>query len=192
MLIHSSVFPIGSGHITDDLATCLKTDIDTAEKIKVEFGSCFKALQKGRRIDKKIKIKPFRKEIEINGENEELVLSTKKLTEIIEARVSDILDLANKDLKKISRQGLLPAGIVLTGGGSKMPGIVGLTKKELKLPCRIGISQEIPAFQEDPALSTLYGLAIEADDDMEGSEEPLWISGRIRDKIKRVLRVFIP
>jgi cell division protein FtsA len=191
MLIHSSVFPIGSGHITDDLATCLKTDIDTAEKIKIEFGSCFNALGKTKRIDKKIKIKPFRKEIEIGDENEELVLSTKKLTEIIEARVSDIFDLANKDLKKIARQGLLPAGIILTGGGAKMPGIIGLTKKELKLPCRIGISKEIPAFQEDPALSTLYGLVLEADE-IEGEEGSVWAPGGIKDKLKRVLRVFIP
>ncbi|MEA3344176.1 MAG: cell division protein FtsA [Patescibacteria group bacterium] len=192
MIIHSSVFPIGSGHITDDLATCLKTDIDTAEKIKIEFGSCFNVSQKSKRTDKKIKIKPFRKEIEIGNEDEELVISTNKLTQIIEARVSDILDLTNKELKKISRQELLPAGIILTGGGSKMPGIVGLTKKELKLPCRIGVSQEIPAFQEDPALSALYGLALEADDDMEVGGEPSWVSGRIKDKIKRVLRVFIP
>ena len=192
MLIHSSVFPIGSGHITDDLATCLKTDIDTAEKIKVEFGSCSNSSRRPNRADKKIKIKPFRKDIGMGNEDEELIISTKKLTEIIEARVSDILDLTNKELKKISRQGLLPAGVILTGGGSKMPGILGLTKKELKLPCRIGISQEIPAFQEDPALSTLYGLALEANDDMEREEEPSWVSGRVKDKIKRILRVFIP
>ncbi|MBZ9577494.1 cell division protein FtsA [Patescibacteria group bacterium] len=177
-LIHTAVFPIGSGHITGDIAICLKTDIDTAEKIKLEFGSCLASSKE----KKKIKIE----------QEEPLIFSKKALADIIEARVSEIFAISNKELKKISRQRLLPAGVVLTGGGAKLPGIRELTKKELKLPCRIGVSQVSPAFQEDPSLSTLYGLILEGVDSEE--EQGNFPSSRkgIKNKLKKIFRVFIP
>lgn len=177
-LIHTAIFPVGSGHITSDIAICLKTDIDTAEKIKLEFGSC----QTSSKEKKKIKIE---------GE-ESLIFSRKALTDIIDARVSDIFDLTNKELKKISRQKLLPAGVVLTGGGAKLPGIRDLAKKELKLPCRIGVSQISPAFQEDPSLSTLYGLILEGIDLEEGQGNFPSFGKRIIEKLKKIFKVFIP
>ena len=190
-LIHTAIFPVGSGHITDDIATCLKTDIDTAERIKLEFGSCSRFSQKSKKTEKKIRIEPLRKDIDLGGEEDPLIFSSKRLTEIIEARVSDIFDLTNKELKKISCQGLLPAGVVLIGGGVKMPGIIGLAKKELKLPCRIGVAKEIPAFQEDPALSTLYGLILKGSDLEEEEKSSVGVAG-MKDKFKRILKVFIP
>jgi len=177
-LIHAAVFPIGSGHITSDIAICLKTDIDTAEKIKLEFGNCLASSKE-------------KKKIKIEGE-ELLIFSKKALTDIIEARVSEIFAISNKELKKISRQRLLPAGIVLTGGGAKLPGIKELAKKELKLPCRIGVSQISPAFQEDPSLSALYGLILEGvDSEEEQGNFPNPGKG-IRNKLKKMLRMFIP
>ncbi len=177
-LIHTAVFPIGSGHITSDIAICLKTDIDTAEKIKLEFGNCL--------VPSKDK-----KKIRIEGE-EPLIFSKKALKDIIEARVSEIFAISNKELKKISRQRLLPAGVVLTGGGAKLPGIKELAKKELKLPCRIGVSQISPAFQEDPSLSSLYGLILEGvDSEEEQGNFPNPGKG-IRNKLKKMFRMFIP
>jgi len=171
-LIHAAVFPFGSGHITGDIAICLKTDIDTAEKIKLEFGTVHYIKKKA---EKKIKI---------DGE-EPIVFSRKELADIIEARVLEVFDLVNKELKKISRQGRLPAGIVLTGGGARLPGIKEIAKKELKLPCRIGIAQEFPNFQADPSLSTLYGLILEGLDLEEEGSKP-------RNILRKILRIFIP
>jgi len=180
-LIHTAIFPIGSGHITSDIAILLKTDIDTAEKIKLEFGFC-KSLSKS----------SSKKKIKITGE-ELLEFSQKMLVDIVGARVSEIFAIANKELRKISRQEVLPAGIVLTGGGAKLPGIKDLAKKELKLPCRIGVSQISPGFQEDSGLSTLYGLILEGVD-LEESEEGNFPSfwKRIAEKLKKLLRVFKP
>ncbi len=174
-LIHVAVFPVGSAHITSDIAICLKTDIDTAEKIKLEFGSC-KTLcsKKANKGEKKIKI----------GAEEPIVFSRKELTDIIEARVSEVFDLVNKELKKISRQARLPAGVVLTGGGARLPGIKELAKKELRLPCRIGVAQGSPSFQAEPSLSTLYGLILEGLDLDEGPKP--------RNILKKILRLFIP
>lgn len=182
-LIHTAIFPVGSGHITSDIAICLKTDIDTAEKIKLEFGSCkaiYQNHQKSKKSDKKIKIE---------GE-ESLVFSKKELSDIIEARVSEIFSLVDKELKKISRQRLLPAGIVLTGGGAKLPGIKDLARRELKLPCRIGVSRVFAGFQADPSLSTLCGLIIEGADLEEEQEN--FSNSNIWGKLRKIFRIFIP
>jgi len=117
-LIHTAVFPIGSAHITQDIAIGLQTDIDVAEKIKKQFGTC---ILTGKGKNKKEKI--------LSSQNSPLVFSRKMLTRIIEARVSEIFNLVQKEIKKISPQPLLPAGLVLTGGGAKIPRIVELAKK---------------------------------------------------------------
>lgn len=184
-LIHLAIFPVGSGHITNDIAICLKTDIDIAERIKIEFGTCRNSSSLGNKSSKNAK------KIKIEGE-EPLVFSKKTLVDIIEARVSEIFDLVNKELKKISRQKLLPAGIVLTGGGAKLPGIRELAKKELKLPCRIGVPRGFPPFQEDPSLSTLCGLILEGGDSEEEQRTFPGFGKGIGSRLKRIFRIFIP
>ncbi|MEK7607563.1 MAG: cell division protein FtsA [Patescibacteria group bacterium] len=87
--------------------------------------------------------------------------SQKKLDEIIHARVSDIFDLIEAHLKKIDRNGLLPAGIVITGGGSNLPFIEDMAKSALKLPARIGtLSVNGKDNIKDSTWSVAYGLSI--------------------------------
>lgn len=177
-LIHTAVFPFGGNHITNDIAIGLRCDVNLAEKIKKEFGSCLF------RRDKKEKYK--RDKIKISGS---LSFSRRILVGIIEARVSEIFEQINKELKKISRQKLLPAGIVLVGGSAKLPGIVDLAKKELKLPCRIGKLEGFIGLEEDPCLAVVCGLVmagIDSGRDLGGFGEG------IIDKIKRFFRIFVP
>lgn len=192
ILIHLAVFPVGSTHITNDLAIGLKTDIDIAERIKKEFGSC---LRKGG---------GSRKKIEIPQEENPLIFSQKMLVKIIEARISEIFDLIQEELKTAVPH-LLPAGVVITGGGAKLPKIVDLAKKELKLPCRIGIPQikesnSGPTFiglEEDPVFSAacglvLGGLDIEAESWTTGRSWFPSFGKRIGAKIKKIIKSFIP
>ena len=180
-LIHLITFPIGSANITNDIAICLKTDIDTAEKIKLEFGTCLPFSGKKRPAEKHIKIE----------REEPLNFSRKALVEIITARVSEIFEEVNKELKKISRKELLPAGIVLTGGGSNILKIKDFCKKELKLPCRIGKPQGFSSLQDDPSLSTVCGLILKGADIEEGAEFSTPGEG-ILGKLKKFFRIFIP
>ena len=86
----------------------------------------------------------------------------KKLDEIVSARLSDIFELIEAHLKKIGRNGLLPAGIVITGGGSGLNSIDDLAKAALKLPSRIGSIGNVDgksSFKDNP-LSVAYGLCI--------------------------------
>lgn len=197
-LIHAAVFPVGSGHITNDIAVCLKTDIDTAEKIKIEFGE-IKKQAKAAAETKRAKA-PLggisEKSITIDGGEEPLQFSAKLLSDIIEARISDIFDLCQKEFKKIEKS-VLPAGVVLTGGGAKIPGIKDLAKKELKLPVRIGLPIGINSFDEDPSLATVCGLALEGAY-LEGEENggrirpPSQALSKFKKGLKRAFRIFVP
>jgi len=109
--ISMEVFPIGSNDITNDIALGLKIPIEQAERIKIGLQN-----QAGGN-----KIQDFPR---------------KKLDEIVGARLSDIFELIEAHLKKIGRNGLLPAGIIITGGGSSISTIEDLAKSSLKLPSK--------------------------------------------------------
>ncbi len=107
--ISLEVFPIGSNDITNDIALGLQVSLDEAELIKTEFEYGATPIKHPR----------------------------KKLEDIITARLSDIFELISAHLKKIGKNGLLPAGIVITGGGSGITTIEDLAKAYLKLPTKI-------------------------------------------------------
>lgn len=179
-LIHIAVFPIGSERITNDLAIGLKTDVEVAEKIKKEFGSCLLLGNKKEKIHN----------------DEPIVFSHKMLVKIIEARVYQIFNLAKQEIKKISPKSLLPAGIVLTGGGVKLPKIIDLAKKELKLPVRLGLPKGLSGIAEDSAWSTAVGLVLSGIDLKKGENGGFWLAPVLTEgviaKIKKFLKNFIP
>jgi cell division protein FtsA len=184
-LIHLAIFPIGSANITNDIAIGLKTDVAIAEAIKKQHGTCmFSKSDKDKKDQSKKKIEVFDKSSSIS-------FTKKNLVDIIEPRVSEILDLVQKELKKIGRQELLPGGIVLTGGGAKIPRIKELTKETLKLACEIGTPKGIIGLQDDPALATVAGLALEGVD--SGSQEGiLGVAGNVGSVLKKIFRAFKP
>lgn len=185
-VIHMAILPCGSEHITNDLAIGLRTSIDTAEAIKKEFGSCLP-----KEIDK-------REEIDLSKfEADEQGVSRRKIAEIIEARLSEIFSMVDKELKKIGRSGKLPCGAVLVGGGVKVPGIVDLAKKELKLPTQIGFPENLPGLTDkvdDPSFATCEGLIIWGLNQRKqergfGAVTPL---GETVKKVKFWIRKFLP
>lgn len=177
-LIHAAVFPVGSEHITNDIAIGLRCEPEIAERIKKEFGTC--VAQKGRKTEKL--------ELE-DGTN--LTFSQRLLCHIIESRVKEIFQLVAKELRNISKQGDLPAGIILAGGGAKLPKIVEIAKKELKLPVKIGSAQGIFSPQDDPSLLEVMGLVLRAASFEEGFAGPRMASGFLK-KIKQIFQVFVP
>jgi cell division protein FtsA len=184
-LIHLVVFPIGSGNITNDIAIGLKTDVAIAESIKKQHGTCmFARTEKDKKDQSKKKIEVFDKSSSLN-------FTKKTLVDIIEPRVSEILDLVQKELRKIGKQEMLPGGVVITGGGAKIPRIKELTKETLKLACEIGIPEKVLGLQEDPSLATVAGLALEGVD-FEDEGGILGVAKGWSSKFKRMFRVFLP
>jgi len=186
-LIYTSVIPIGSNHITNDLAIALRTTLDVAEQIKLEHGSIGGVFKKDQ-IDLS----------ELMGE-EATAVSKKQIGEVVQARTAELMEMTTKELKKINKFSLLPGGAVLAGGGSKLPGFLNLAKEELKLPVRFGSIKEIDGVVnrvEDPSFTTAIGLAMwgmdrEFTENERQSRMPSSVSG-IFGKIKKIFKVFIP
>lgn len=149
--MHAGVIPIGGNHITNDVAIGFRTQVDIADRIKISHGSCLSSELPKR---ESIRLAEFIPE-------ETAIYSRKELGEIIEARLGDIFELLQKELKKISRVELLPSGVVLTGGTSQVPGILDFTKREMKLPVEIGKSldfQDMVSEEMFPPLAVVLGL----------------------------------
>lgn len=178
-VVHLASLPIGSANITNDIAIYFKTDIDVAERIKIESGSC---MYQG--SDKKEKID--------GGQDGSLVFSRKALGKIINARMTEIFREVQKEIKKSGKQNLLPAGVILTGGGSKLPKIVELAKKEFKLPCRLGKTENFSGADDDPSFSTACGLVMSSASFGEPQGRRYGQISDIKEKIARLFRVFIP
>ena len=152
--------------------------VKTAEKIKRDFGSLKASLSKS--SQEKIKIPETMTEF-----------SRKFLKDIVESRVGEIFDEVEKSLKKISRAEPLPSGIVLTGGGAKMPGIVEFARQRFKLPCRLAEFRAVKGLDE-MQFSTVLGLLLLGFDAAQG--EGGVSSGRsgFGKKIKKIFKVFSP
>lgn len=128
-LLHTSVFPVGAGHITNDLAVALKIPVGAAEKLKISYGY---ALAKEVAGKENVDLKKI--DINLKGSP-----SRRYIAEIIEARLTEICELINNELKLIGKAGRLPGGVVLAGGGAKLPGISELFRDELKISSQIGL-----------------------------------------------------
>ncbi len=188
-LLHTAVIPVGSGHITNDIAIGLRTSIETAEHVKLQYAYAIaRDVPKTEEIDLS-KIDP----------SEEESVSRHHLAEITEARLEEIFDLVSKELKKIGRDGQLPAGLVLTGAGSRLPGLVELAKKNLRLPVQIAIPANITTVidrVEDPSFATAVGLVIWANEYSEkgrSRKAPIrLLDGKAMDTVKKLFKRILP
>jgi cell division protein FtsA len=124
---HIAVIPMGGNHITNDLAIGLKTDLDIAELAKIKHAS----------------LKAVTGETSFVVRGEEVRFDRDMMRMIVEARVEEILEFADRELKRIHRSRKLPGGIVLTGGSSKLPGLADFAKEVLELPARVSTFKHI-------------------------------------------------
>lgn len=152
-VVHTAVIPIGSDHITSDIAIGLTTAIDIAEQVKLRYATCTP--------------EDVPKKDEINlaelGATEEEYFGRRFVADITEARVSEIFEHVDRELQKIDRSGMLPAGVVLTGGGAKLTGMVDAAKKNLRLPATLGTPIGITSVIDrtnDAGMSTAIGLVL--------------------------------
>ncbi len=148
---HTMVLGVGGNHITSDIAHGLHLPANQAEEIKLQHGF---ALESHVNSEEAFYIHPF-------GEENPVTINRQELAHIIEARVEEIFSLMMQEIKRSGYDGLLPAGVVLTGGVSALPGIRELAKKVLGMPVRvaqptglIGMVDQL----DSPAYATSVGL----------------------------------
>jgi cell division protein FtsA len=143
---HVAVLPMGGINITNDLAIGLKTDLDIAEMVKLQH-----AILQSPDYDK----------VTVVHDGQEHEFAKSDIHMIVEARVEELLEFVDKELKKIGRSRKLPGGAVIVGGTAKLPGLADFTKDKLQLPARIGILQPLQGLVDivdDPAYATAIGL----------------------------------
>jgi len=148
---HTNVLAVGGDHITSDIAHGLRLPITQAEEIKIKHGHAERdEVPSGESFS----VKPF-------GEEEPVEINRQELAHVIEARVEEIFSLVLQEIKRSGYDGLLPAGMVLTGGSSALPGIRALASQTLNLPVRIAMPEDLIGMSDKlqfPAYSTSVGL----------------------------------
>lgn len=144
---HVAVIPMGGTHITNDLAIGLRTDLDIAEQVKIQHAG-LGSKKKGLRVS-------------VSSHGQKHNFDGEEIHMIVEARVEEIMDFVDKELKKIQRSRKLPGGVVIVGGTSKLPGIAEFAREKLELAARAGKLQPIGGLVDtvnDPSYFTAVGL----------------------------------
>ncbi len=150
---HSAVLPVGGINVTNDVAIGLRTSLNLAEEIKIKHGSADVG-----------EIGPEELlNVAVLGEGRGQTIQRRKLCEIIAARMEEIFTLIREEVKRSGHAGMLPAGIVLTGGGARLSGSAELAREVLQMPVRIGSPQGVGGLMDqlsNPAFATPIGLLL--------------------------------
>jgi len=148
---HTAVIPVGGDHLTGDIAQGLHLPPETAEMVKRRHGH-------GRAADvdgnEAFAVRPF-------GQEKSLQIQRAELARILEPRVEELFGLVRQEIKRSGYDGLLPAGMVLTGGTSQLPGIRSVASDILELPVRVAGPEDLRGLVDQlhsPAYSASVGL----------------------------------
>lgn len=181
---HTVIMDVGGDHFVRDVATGLRMPYHKAEALIKQFGH---ALPSRVPPDAEVRSGAF-------GEEGQQVVNRRLLAEILNARAQDIVDLILREVKRSGYDGLLPAGIVLTGGVSLLAGFAELSRDQLQWPVRVGRPKGIASSVLDlssPEYATAVGLLLWG----QGSEvEPAIVESppNVRERVIRWLKNFLP
>ena len=148
-LQYAAVIPVGGVNITNDLAIGLKTDPEIAEKLKLEHANAI--------------ARSDASGVSLKHDGNILTFQTDEIDEIVEARLEEMFDAINNELKKAGRASKLPSGVVLTGGTANLKGIAEYAKQSLGLAARVGKSSGYGGVADDiekPQFATVIGLML--------------------------------
>ena len=168
-LCHASVAPLGGGHVTNDIAVGLRTPLGSAEELKLGFGHALPAtVAEGEMV----RIPSF------GGNGSET--SRRRLCEIVEARLEEVCTVIAGEIARAGYDGMLPAGVVLTGGTAETPGIEDLAREVCRVPVRVGQPRGVTGLGEmarGPAYTAAVGLLLWAAQAEQGPLPAAGLSG---------------
>jgi len=150
---HSAVLPIGGDHFTSDLSVGLCTPLVESEKIKKLFGNAI------------VTLIPEGNEVEVPsvGDRPSRMVSQRLVGEILEPRARELFEMLREALRHAGMLEVCAAGVVLTGGGSRLPGILDIAESVLRRPVRMAwpvpIARMASALAE-PEFSTVLGMVV--------------------------------
>jgi cell division protein FtsA len=153
MVRHTAAVPVGGDHFTNDLAVGLRTPIPEAEKIKREHAQAFREHL----------AEDFPIEIASVGDRPPRTVFARMLADIVGPRAQELLMLIREEMRRGGVDSQIPAGIVLTGGGSQLRGLPELAEKVFNLPVRIASPRGLADMSEEvsrPEYATAVGLVL--------------------------------
>jgi len=150
---HTAVIPIAGDQVTNDIAIALRTPARNAEEIKIKYACALQDLaDTNQMID-----------IPTTGDRPGKHLSKRALAEVVEARYEELFSLVAAEIRRSGLEDLIPAGIVLTGGASKVEGAIELAERIFKMPVRLGVPQHVVGLSnviDNPVYATGVGLLL--------------------------------
>ncbi len=170
---HTAVIPIAGDQVTNDIAVALRTPTHHAERIKQEYACALRQL-----ADPEETI-----EVPSVGDRPPRRLSRQVLAEVVEPRYEELLSLVQAELRRSGFENLIAAGVVLTGGSSRMEGVMDLAEEIFHTPVRIGLPQNVTGLSsvaDNPKHATGVGLLLFG----QGDTEPSGLGGHGLDASK--------
>jgi cell division protein FtsA len=150
---HTAVIPVAGDQVTNDIAVALRTPTHHAEQIKVKYGCALTQLAGS---DDTIEVPSI-------GERPARRLSRQTLAEVIEPRFEELLGLVHSEIRRSGFEDRIAAGVVITGGSSKMEGVVDLAEEVFHMPVRLGVPQNVSGLVDvvrNPIYATGVGLLL--------------------------------
>jgi cell division protein FtsA len=146
---YTKVIPVGGYHITNDIAIGMRAPYEVAEKVKIRYGDC-----RPTEIDPEFTFT-------VDAFNETIQVGRQELAHVIEARTEEVFQLILEAIRESGYDGLLPAGIVLTGGSAQLRGITAVAERVLNVPARVAGPKNMVGLVDplqSPAYATSVGL----------------------------------
>jgi len=180
---HTAVIPIAGDQVTNDIAVAMRTPTQYAEEIKIKYACALRQLANP---DDTIEVPSV-------GDREPRRLSRQTLAEVVEPRYEELLTLIHAELRRSGFEDLVAAGVVLTGGSSKMEGVVDLAEEVFHMPVRLGLPQHITGLVDvvrNPIHATGVGLLLFGQKNQQMGETSLFNESSMGSALKRMKNWF--
>lgn len=153
--MHTAVIPIAGDQVTNDIAVALRTPTQYADELKIKYACALRTLaDPGESI-----------EVPGVGDRAARRLSRQTLASVVEPRYEELLQLVQAELRRSGTEEMIAAGVVLTGGSSRMEGVVDLAEEVFHMPVRLGVPQRVTGLLDvvkNPIHATGVGLLLYA------------------------------
>ena len=176
---HTAVIPIAGDQVTNDIAVALRTPTQYANDIKIKYACALRQLANPEETI----------EVPSVGERPPRKLSRQTLAEVVEPRYEELLSLVQAELRRSGFEDIIAAGIVLTGGSSKMEGVVDLAEEIFHMPVRLGVPQYVSGLSDvvsNPIHATGVGLLLFGDQHRHSNAGHMLMEGGVSGIFERL------
>ncbi len=180
---HTAVIPIAGDQVTNDIAVALRTPTQYADEIKIKYACALRQLANA---DETIEVPSV-------GDRPPRKLSRQTLAEVVEPRYDELLTLVQAELRKSGFEDIIAAGIVMTGGSSKMDGVVELAEEIFHMPVRLGSPQYVSGLSDvvsNPIHATGVGLLLFGEQHQSGGTQYFSKEGGMKGTWERMKNWF--